>query len=86
MSNLITLLNLLLSILLVLLSIYVYKKINELSSYDEENQSQLYNLVKDLNYNSNELKDNIEENIRDIDELENTTSAIQDDLAELQTS
>ena len=86
MNNLITLLNFILSIFLVIISIYVYNKINNLTLYDENNQTQLYGLVKDLNNNSDKLKEQIINNMDDIDKLEDSTALMESDIAALQTT
>lgn len=86
MNNLITLLNFMLSIFLVLISIYVYKKIYNLTLYDENNQIQLYGLVKDLNNNTNKLEEQIINNMDDIDKLEDSTALMESDIAALQTT
>ena len=77
MNNLITLLNFMLSIFLVLISIYVYKKIYNLTLYDENNQIQLYGLVKDLNNNTNKLEEQIINNMDDIDRLEDSIALME---------
>ena len=84
MNNLITLLNLMLSIFLVIVSIYVYNKIYNLTLYDENNQTQLYGLVKDLNNNSDKLKEQIINNMDDIDKLEDSTALMESDIIALQ--
>ena len=86
MNNLVILLNFMLSIFLVIISIYVYKKIYNLTLYDENNQTQLYGLVKDLNNNSNKLKEQIINNMDDIDKLEDSTALMESDIAALQTT
>jgi uncharacterized membrane protein (DUF106 family) len=86
MNNLITLLNLMLSIFLVIVSIYVYNKIYNLTLYDENNQTQLYGLVKDLNNNSDKLKEQIINNMDDIDKLEDSTALMESDIAALQNN
>ena len=86
MNNLITLLNLMLSIFLVIVSIYVYNKIYNLTLYDENNQTQLYGLVKDLNNNSDKLKEQIINNMDDIDKLEDSTALMESDIIALQTT
>jgi uncharacterized membrane protein (DUF106 family) len=86
MNNLITLLNLMLSIFLVIVSIYVYNKIYNLTLYDENNQTQLYGLVKDLNNNSDKLKEQIINNMDDIDKLEDSTASMESNIAALQTT
>jgi len=86
MNNLIILLNFILSIFLVIISIYVYNKINNLTIYDENNQTQLYGLVKDLNDNSDKLKEQIINNMDDIDKLEDSTALMESDIAALQTT
>ena len=86
MNNLITLLNFMLSIFLVLISIYVYKKIYNLTLYDENNQIQLYGLVKDLNNNTDKLEEQIINNMDDIDRLEDSTALIESEIAALQTT
>jgi septal ring factor EnvC (AmiA/AmiB activator) len=75
-----------LSIFLVIISIYVYKKIYNLTLYDENNQTQLYGLVKDLNNNSNKLKEQIINNMDDIDKLEDSTALMESDIAALQNN
>lgn len=84
MNNLITLLNFMLSIFLVIISIYVYNKIYNLTLYDENNQTQLYGLVKDLNNNSDKLKEQIINNMDDIDKLEDSNALIESDITALQ--
>jgi uncharacterized membrane protein (DUF106 family) len=86
MNNLITLLNFMLSIFLVLISIYVYKKIYNLTLYDENNQIQLYGLVKNLNNNTNKLEEQIINNMDDIDKLEDSTALMESDIAALQNN
>jgi len=86
MNNLITLLNFMLSIFLVLISIYVYKKIYNLTLYDENNQIQLYGLVKNLNNNTNKLEKQIINNMDDIDKLEDSTALMESDIAALQNN
>lgn len=86
MNNLVILLNFMLSIFLVIISIYVYKKIYNLTLYDENNQTQLYGLVKDLNNNSNKLKEQIINNMDDIDKLEDSTALMESDIAALQNN
>lgn len=86
MNNLITLLNFMLSIFLVLISIYVYKKIYNLTLYDENNQIQLYGLVKNLNNNTDKLEKQIINNMDDIDKLEDSTALIESDIAALQNN
>jgi len=66
-----------LSIFLVLISIYVYKKIYNLTLYDENNQIQLYGLVKDLNNNTNKLEEQIINNMDDIDRLEDSIALME---------
>jgi uncharacterized membrane protein (DUF106 family) len=86
MNNLITLLNFMLSIFLVLISIYVYKKIYNLTLYDENNQIQLYGLVKNLNNNTDKLEKQIINNMDDIDKLEDSTALMESDIAALQNN
>jgi predicted PurR-regulated permease PerM len=86
MNNLITLLNFILSIFLVIISIYVYNKINNLTIYDKNNQTQLFGLVKDLNNNTDKLEEQIINNMDDIDKLEDSTALMESDIAALQTT
>ena len=86
MNNLVILLNFMLSIFLVIISIYVYKKIYNLTLYDENNQIQLYGLVKNLNNNTNKLEKQIINNMDDIDKLEDSTALMESDIAALQNN
>ena len=86
MNNLVILLNFILSIFLVIISIYVYKKIYNLTLYDENNQIQLYGLVKNLNNNTDKLEKQIINNMDDIDKLEDSTALMESDIAALQNN